>query len=227
MRAYGLLVALLGTALLAGCAALSSPGGRGGDAADSLRAENARLRDETRALQDSLQLYDDVASGQYDRTLRRLQDQINRLTYDVKLLREGGLTVAVLPTDSLFQSVAPDSLVPAGRTRLRALAGQLEQTYPERTVRVEGHTDDQSIIGALAERYPSNWELSAARAAAVMRRLAEHSALSPDQFVVVGYGSTRPTASNETAAGRRQNRRVRVAVEPLPSDYSRPFETAW
>ncbi|PSQ81152.1 MAG: hypothetical protein BRD41_03380, partial [Bacteroidetes bacterium QS_1_63_11] len=70
---------------------------------DSLQAETATLRARLRQLRDSLQFRDDVATGQYDRDLRVLQDQLNRLTYEARTLRDGGQTVRVLPADSLFE----------------------------------------------------------------------------------------------------------------------------
>jgi len=227
MRLPAVVGSLFLACLLLGCLSTSRSLHPEQPAPDSLRADIAQMRDENRRLRDSLQFYDDITSGQHARNLRTLQDQLTRVTYDAKLLREGGLSVAVLSADSLFASARPDSLRSAGRDRLDAVAAQLVRVYSDRTVRVEGHTDDQPLVGALAERFPSNWTLSAARAAAVARRLIEETGLSPDQFVVVGYGSTRPVASNETAAGRRRNRRVRVAVLPRPGDYSRPFETTW
>lgn len=226
MRPFPPLGCVLLACLLAGCAA-SGPSGIGQDRApDSLRTAVAQLRAENRALRDSLRFYDDLDSGQYYRERRSLRDRINRLTYDLRLLRDGGLTVAVLPADSLFATAA-DSLSAPGGARLRTVAAQLQQTYPDRTVRVEGHADATPLSGDLKARYNSNWGLSAARAATVVRRLVALTPLNRSQFVTVGYGSARPAASNETAAGRRRNRRVRVAVLPLPRPYSRPFETAW
>ena len=109
----------------------------------------------------------------------------------------------------------------------RIVANQLRQTYPTRRIRVEGHSDSQAITGDLQKQYPSNWELSCARAAAVVRALADASGLDAAQFVAVGYGATDPVASNETAAGRQRNRRVRIAILPTPREVSRPFETSW
>jgi chemotaxis protein MotB len=212
--------------LLAGCTTARDPVGRKARSPDSLRAENARLQDENRALRDSLQLRRDIETGQYYRDLRTLQDQLNRLTYEVRLLRDGGMTVSILPVDDLFVS-ASDSLTEGGTERLRALARQLQSTYPNRIVRIEGHTDDTPLGESLQERFPSNWELSTARATAVVRRLIDLTDLDRSQFAAVGYGATRPRASNDTARGRKRNRRVRVAVLPLPKDYSRPFETTW
>ena len=74
-------------------------------------------------------------------------------------------------------------------------------------VRVEGHTDDIPIATA---QFPSNWELSAARAASVVHLFADQG-LQPDRLAMVGYGEFRPRAENTTAAGRNRNRRV-VAI---------------
>lgn len=193
---------------------------------DSLRSENAALRARLRRLQDSLQVREDVETGQYYRDLRILKDHLNRLTYEVRTLRDGGQTVSLLPADSLFEP-GTATLTPAGTERLQTVIDRLQRTYPRRTIRVEGHTDNTPLGEKLQERYASNWDLSCARATTVVRHLIEHSNLNPAQFVAVGYGTTDPVASNETARGRRRNRRVRIAVLPSPRDYSRPFETAW
>lgn len=212
--------------LLAGCAAGPVPTSSSSAPTDSLQAEISRLRDQNRALQDSLRFRKDVDSGQYYRELRTLQDRLTRLTYEVRLLRDGGMTVTILPADSLFESASATVTGP-GAERLKALAHQIQTTYPNRTIRVEGYADNTPLSGSLQERYPSNWELSSARATAVVRHLIDLTSLDRGQFVAVGYGSTRPRASNETARGRRRNRRVRVTVLPVPRDYSPPSETSW
>lgn len=226
MRPFAPVLAIALPLALIGCSAVQVPAGSDAPALDSLRAENTRLRDRNRTLRDSLRFRDDLESGQYYRDLRTLQDRLTRLTYEVRLLRDGGLTVAVIPTDSLFAAAA-DSLSAAGIERLQALARQLQSTYPDRTVRVEGHADDTPPGPALRGRYASNWALSSARATAVLQRLQALTTLDRGQFVAVGYGASRPRTSNETAAGRRRNRRVRVSVLPLPQNYSRPFEESW
>ena len=193
---------------------------------DSLRAQNARLRARNEDLRDSLQFREDIDTGQYYRDLRTLQDRLTRLTYEVRLLRDGGLTVTVLSVDSIFAS-AGTTVDSAGLPRLKAVAHQLESTYPDRTVRVEGHADNSALGEALKKRFDSNWELSAARATTVVRRLVALTSLDRSQFEAVGYGASRPRASNDTPGGRRRNRRVRVAVLPVPRDYTRPFQTTW
>jgi chemotaxis protein MotB len=221
-----LLCALVLAGLLcSGCASLvptpSEP-----TLADSLRAENAALRAQNEQLRDSLAFADDVRSGRYYRTVRTLNDQVTRLSYELVQRRDGGQTVAVHQTRDLFEP-ASARLTERGRQRLGAVAAQLRTTYPERAIRVEGHTDDVPVGPDLAERYPSNWELSGARATAVVRTLVEMTTLAADQFVAVAYGSTRPIATNDTERGRRRNRRVRIAVLPVPRDVIRPFETSW
>jgi len=119
-------------------------------------------------------------------------------------------------TDILFASgvaTLSDKAIPA----LDALAATLVK-YPN-PVRVEGHTDNQPIN---TRYYPSNWELSAARAASVVHRFAR-AGLSPARLSVIGFGEFRPMQPNDTVAGRDANRRVVIVIlagegAPAPSD---------
>lgn len=226
MRRLLLLAAVvLAFVVLGGCAT-TQLGGGASSRLDSLRAENAALRTRLRQVEDTLALREDVETGQYYRDLRVLNDRLNRLTYEARTLRDGGRTVRVLSADELFEP-ATATLTAAGAERLRAVIAHLQAAYPRRTIRVEGHASDTPLSDELRKQFASNWELSAARATAVVRHLIENSDLGRAQFVAVSYGATDPVASNETARGRGRNRRVRIAVLPPPRDYSRPFETAW
>lgn len=196
------------------------------DADHDLAAENARLRERERLLRDSLRLYDDVAAGRVAREMRLMQDQLARMAFELATLRDGGRTLATLPVDDLF-APASDSLTDAGRASLDALAEQMRASYPERRFRVEGHADSTPLSEALQRRFASNWMLSAARAAAVVHYLAGRDGLTGEQFVAVGLGSTQPVAGNDTARGRRLNRRVRVAVLPVPRDYGQEAGMSW
>jgi chemotaxis protein MotB len=119
-------------------------------------------------------------------------------------------------TDILFPSgvaTLSDKAIPA----LDALAATLVR-YPN-PVRVEGHTDNRPIASKI---YPSNWELSAARAASVVHRFA-NAGVNPDRLSVIGFGEFRPAQSNDTATGRDANRRVVIVIlagegAPAPSD---------
>jgi chemotaxis protein MotB len=119
-------------------------------------------------------------------------------------------------TDLLFESGEANlsnKAIPA----LDALAGTLVK-YPN-PLRVEGHTDNRPIV---TRTYPSNWELSAARAASVVHRFAR-AGIEPKRLSVIGFGEYRPAQSNATAAGRDANRRVVIVIlagegAPAPTD---------
>lgn len=88
--------------------------------------------------------------------------------------------------------------------RVRAALGQVSGN-----VSVEGHTDDVPVATA---RFRSNWELSAARASAVLLELVERGA-DPARYQVVGYGQARPLGPNDTAQNRARNRRVEIVID--------------
>jgi chemotaxis protein MotB len=89
---------------------------------------------------------------------------------------------------------------------LHALGPELAKRSVD--VRIEGHTDDRPIHTA---RFRSNWDLSTARATAVLAKLAAES-IEPSRLSAAGYGEFRPVASNATEEGRKQNRRVDLVV---------------
>ena len=164
--------------------------------------------------------------------VEKLREENEQLRQKLEAAREEatslqrGETIEVLSTDVYFKSGSAE-LTSTGVDELKAVAQRIQEEFPDRTIRIEGYTDSQPIGERLETKYPSNWELSAARATTVVRHLISESGLDPTQFIAVSYGATDPVASNETARGRRRNRRVRIAVLPSPRDYSRPFETAW
>lgn len=100
------------------------------------------------------------------------------------------------------QAVLEGESVRALQAVARVLAGV------ENSVQVEGYTDD-APISTLA--FPTNWELSTARASSVVRLFAD-TGVAPDRLVAMGYGENHPVASNDTAEGRAQNRRVTIMI---------------
>ncbi|HEY9198393.1 MAG TPA: OmpA family protein [Gammaproteobacteria bacterium] len=121
----------------------------------------------------------------------------------------GRVEVNVLPdavnleiSDNVLFAPASAALTGDGRGLLGDLASTLK-TLPY-ALSVEGHTDNVPIRTA---RYPSNWELAAARASAVTRHLIEQG-VAADRVRAIGYADTRPRAENSTAEGRARNRRV-------------------
>ena len=98
---------------------------------------------------------------------------------------------------------------PEALPALRAIAGRLDDTPYD--LRVEGHTDNVPIHTA---EFDSNWELSAARATHIARLLIDMRTIAPDRISAAGYAEYHPVASNDTAAGRAENRRVDLVVLP-------------
>lgn len=152
----------------------------------------------------------DAGSGSRS-ALARMAGEVRVAMQD--LIDEGDVRVRQTPlwleveirTDILFDSgVAQVS--DAAEPVLQKLAAILEP-FPN-PVRVEGHTDNRPIRTAI---FPSNWELSSARAANVVHRLAA-AGLAPERMEVIGFGEYRPIAPNTTAEGRNRNRRVLIVI---------------
>jgi len=120
-------------------------------------------------------------------------------------LEARGLVVTIVTDRVLFDPGEAD-LRPEGTQVLEGLAAALGR-LPNK-LSIEGHTDDTPISG----RYPSNWELSTARATTVLRSLIEQHGIAPDRLQAAGYADTRPVAGNATPEGRAANRRVEIVV---------------
>lgn len=122
---------------------------------------------------------------------------------------ERGIIIS-LASDSFFEEGSAEINIDDSRETLLRLAKFFES--PEvagRRWRVEGHTDNRPVVsGGL---YPSNWELSAARAANVLHYLADFG-VNEQQFSIAGYADTRPKFKNDSAEGRAYNRRVDVII---------------
>lgn len=108
-------------------------------------------------------------------------------------------------TSILFTSGSA-SLEPGAYEPLKKLGGMLAGL--PNYIEVEGYTDNLPINNSV---YPSNWELSAARAASVVQLFIKEG-VAPQHLSVIGYGQYRPIADNNTVEGRRENRRVRVVI---------------
>jgi chemotaxis protein MotB len=143
---------------------------------------------------------------------RRIDSQARKAGLQGKVLttvRRRGLVIEIL-TDKLFFDSGSAQLKPEAAGILDKIAVILSGELKHPIV-VEGNTDSQPIGGS---QYPSNWELSGARAAAVVRDFTGHG-VNPRRVSFTGYGSTMPIASNSTAAGRSKNRRVDVVLSRI------------
>ena len=139
-----------------------------------------------------------------------LKEQIEN--QEIKLEEiEGKLKVTLV--DKILFDPGKVEIAKRGKEVLLQLADTLRENKDQNIV-VEGHTDDVPIGLGLIEKYPTNWELSAARAVGVVRFLQEKGWLEPERLTATGYSYYKPLASNDTAAGRRQNRRIEIILVP-------------
>jgi chemotaxis protein MotB len=184
---------------------------------DELAAQNALLQQRTEVLVDvATALGQEVALLDNELAILELEQAELAATMEVmivagavrmKMLKDG-LSV-VLDDEVLFGSGSAE-LSPAGKQAVADLASQLsDQPYQ---IVVIGNTDTVPVRANSG--YASNWALAAARASAVVRHMADQG-IPKQQLVAVSFGDTRPVASNGTAEGRSENRRIEVRLRPV------------
>jgi chemotaxis protein MotB len=120
-------------------------------------------------------------------------------------INERGLVISI--KDSTFFDLGKADLKPRSKQILDNI-GKALKGLPNQ-IRIEGHTDNLPIN---TPQFPSNWELSTARATTVLRYLVEHVGLSPEKMSAVGYGEFRPLFPNDSEEHRAKNRRVDIVV---------------
>ena len=115
--------------------------------------------------------------------------------------------------DGLVVSLREAGFFASGSAEVRpealAVLDTVAQALPHQAMRVEGHTDNVPIHTA---QFSTNWELSTARAASITRLLIEEKAAAPGQISAAGYAEFHPVATNDSEAGRTQNRRVDIVL---------------
>ncbi|WP_293932420.1 flagellar motor protein MotD [Iodobacter sp.] len=114
--------------------------------------------------------------------------------------------IAVEISDSVLFDTAKADLHTESATALIAVAEMVKNT--DNLIQIEGNTDNQAMRSG---QFPSNWELSAARAASVVRLFVDVG-VAPQRLVAIGYGEFRPQGSNDTPEGRASNRRVTLNI---------------
>jgi chemotaxis protein MotB len=125
---------------------------------------------------------------------------------EIEIIEDARGLVISLPESATFPNGRADLTGPA-QSLLKRIADAVRST--KATLRIEGHTDDSPIRGG---RYTSNWELSTARASAVVVFMVTETAFEPSRLSAAGYGEFHPRAANDAPEGRALNRRVDVVV---------------
>ena len=184
---------------------------------DALSRQLAAAREQAAGLEQQLetrQQAEEAAKAEmaatYDRLVRSLQTEI--AAKDVAL-EEARARVTVAIIDRVLFPSGQARLTPDGE-RVVDKVGAALAGVTERRLLVEGHTDDVPIGAELRARFASNWELSTARATAVVKRLIDQAHIAPDRLQAMGRADSEPVATNHTDEGRRLNRRIEIIVLP-------------
>ncbi|MFC1713832.1 OmpA family protein [Candidatus Poribacteria bacterium] len=128
---------------------------------------------------------------------------------------KGRLTVNLM--DKVLFDSGNARIKKAGREVLDKIAKNLLNKYPDRAILVEGHTDNVPIGKELSVRFPTNWELSNARATSAVRYLQDHGSVAPERLSAIGYSEYHPIDTNDTEEGRAKNRRIEIILLPPDS----------
>jgi chemotaxis protein MotB len=164
----------------------------------------------------------DEISRTYEGLLEGMKEEVAKGRVTISQLR-GKLTVNLL--DEILFDSGSAAIKPEGRDVLKRLGGVLAEVG-DKAVVIEGHTDNVPISGELAKRFPTNWELSTARATSVVRYLEEEAGILPERLSAMGFGPHRPVASNDSPEGRLRNRRIEIKLVPLEAPLFAPTREA-
>lgn len=191
----------------------------------NLRAQISELEKENEDLKQSV----DRLQSEAEALVRQRQEEMNEMksTYDDLLegmkseIEKGKITITQLK-GKLKVNMLDEILFDSGKTTIKPegvevleRVGEILLNVKDRAINVEGYTDNVPIGPELARRYPTNWELSAARATNVARYLQEKIGIDPTLLSATGYGEYQPIASNEDEEGRARNRRIEIVLVPM------------
>jgi chemotaxis protein MotB len=176
----------------------------------SLEKERDSLSQQVAALEAQrarLQASEKQVEARYDTLLANLNEEVKKGQLQVRQLK-GMLTVDV--AEQLFFDSGRATLKDTGKQVLQKVAESIKG-YEDKAIRIVGHTDNVPISGALQKVFPSNWELSAARATTVVRFLQD-AGIAPERLVATGRAEYAPVAPNDSAEGRQKNRRIEITL---------------
>ncbi len=151
----------------------------------------------------------DALQNQEKQLRERLSKELTDKNVEIEQLK-GQLSVRMLDK-IVFKSGSAD-ILPQGTEVLDKLADAIKDSTD--TIRVEGHTDDTPISDKLKVKYPSNWELSAARASAVARYFETKHFINPKRLESLGFSMYHSVAPNDSDENKQRNRRVEIVLKP-------------
>jgi chemotaxis protein MotB len=176
----------------------------------ALEKKNEALQDKANALERQRKEEILAMKGTYESLLENMESEIEKGKITITQLK-GKLKVNML--DEILFDSGKTSIKPQGFEVLERV-GKILSDVKDRNITIEGHTDNVPIGPDLGKKYPTNWELSAARATTVARYLQEKIGINPGVLSATGYGEYQPIASNETKEGKARNRRIEIVLIP-------------
>lgn len=180
---------------------------------DALKAEKAAVEKERDLLSQKAEKAEQLerATQTYQDLQKKLEKEI--LEGKVQLTEMKNRLTMTMVDKIIFPSGSTD-ISKDGKLVLDKVISILKDIKDKR-IQVEGHTDNVPIVSALKKRYPTNWELSTARATEVVRYLQEQGGLDAKLLSATGYSEYQPVAPNDTDDGKHKNRRIEIVLLPL------------
>ncbi len=180
---------------------------------DNLQKQNQELQGRVNELSPKAERAEQLekATQTYQDLAKKLEKEIQEGQIQVTEMKNR-LTVTMV--DKIIFPSGSAEISKKGKEVLDKVTAILKDVKDKR-IQVEGHTDNVPIVSSLQKRFPTNWELSTARATEVVRYLQEAGGINPKLLSATGYGEYLPVASNDTEKGRRKNRRIEVVLLPL------------
>jgi len=174
-----------------------------------LEAENTKLKEENASLVKAREEQVQKVSSTYEEMVEKMKSEISKGQITISELK-GKLTVNMVDS-ILFDSGKAE--VKRGGIEILGKIVSILKDVSDKSIRIEGHTDTMQISRPPAQRYPTNWELSAARAVNVARFLQDQG-IDPANLSAAAYGEWKPVATNDTAEGKAKNRRIEIILVP-------------
>ena len=174
---------------------------------DQLQRTSSELKEQVEAKEKELA----ALRSTQDELVEGLKKEIADKQVQVERVRD---QLRVEMVDEILFDSGEAVIKPAGLEVLRRVGAILKRVQGRR-IEVQGHTDNVPIVGQLAKRFPTNWELSAARATNVARFLQDEAKIDSALLSAAGFSEYRPRAPNDSEEGRRRNRRIEILLGPL------------
>jgi chemotaxis protein MotB len=174
---------------------------------DQLQRTSSELKEQVEAKEKELA----ALRSTQDELVEDLKKEIADKQVQVERVRD---QLRVELVDEILFDSGEAVIKPAGLEVLRRVGAILKKVQG-RQIEVQGHTDNVPIVGQLAKRFPTNWELSAARATNVARFLQDEAKIDSALLSAAGFSEYRPRAPNDSEEGRRRNRRIEILLGPL------------